>query len=173
MTEQAFDTPVTEDTQPAEEARIRVSYTQDASKQQLTVKYDKEVIEFPVGEELYTKHAELRDHLALVGLTSFFQRETSKVRDAEKLDAIEKAYDRLMTEGMGAFKRKAGGGPRGPRKADKIAALAALKGATTAAIEKKLATMDKAKQEDVLNHPKVLAKLEEMKSDSDGLDLNL
>lgn len=175
MTEQtqAPEVDTQEDTTSPEEARVRVSYTQDVAKQMLVVKYDKEVIEFPVAEELYAKHEDIKDHLALIGLTSFFQRESSKFRDADKLDAIEKAYEKLVQVGTYAFKRKAGGGPRGPRKADKIAALAALKGATTAAIQKQLEKLSKDEQEAVLNHKKVLAKLEKMKSEGDELDLSL
>lgn len=151
--------------------RKRVNYSTDAAKGQLTVTYADEAVELGAEEEIFAKHPDVKNHLALVGLTTFLQRESGRVKDHQKLDAIEKAYERITQEGVKAFERKAGGGPRGPRKADKIAALAALKGATTAAIEKKLATMDKSEQDAILNHKKVLAKLEKMNSSADDLDL--
>lgn len=171
MTEQtqAPEVDTQEDTTSPEEARVRVSYTPDAANNLLTVKYDQEKMDFAVAEELYAKHEGLKEHLALLGLISYFQRESSKFRDADKLTAIDKAYTTLEEQGTEAFKRKAGGGPRGPRKADKIAALAAIKGVTPAAVEKALASKSKEEQDELLNHKKVLAKLEKMKGELDDL----
>jgi hypothetical protein len=157
----------------ADTARLRVNYNADAATQMLTVSYDKEAVELPAGEELFDKYPEVKDHLALVGLTTFLQRESSRVKDADKLDAIEKAYARVLNSGAKAFERRPGGGPRGPRKADKIAALAALKGVTTAAIEKALSELSKEDQDKALNQKKVLAKLEKMQGNGDPVDLSL
>lgn len=158
-------------TEAPEETRVRVSYTPAPDKGMLTVKYDQDVVEFPVEEDLYAKHEGLKEHLAQLGLIAYFQRESSKFRDADKLTAVEKAYDTLAQNGTEAFKRKAGGGPRGPRKADKIAALAAIKGVTPAAVEKALAEKSKEEQDAILNHKKVLAKLEKMQGELDDLSV--
>lgn len=161
------------DTTPATDSRIRVSYNQDVPKMTLTVRFDKEVVELPAGEELFAQHPDVKDHLALVGLTTYLQRESSRQKDAEKIEAADKAYEKLLNEGIKAFERKTGGGPRGPRKADKVAALAALKGATTAAVEKALSGMSKEQQDEILNHKKVLAKLAKMNQGEEELDLSV
>ncbi len=155
------------------DSRVRVSYNQDVPKMTLTVRFDKEVVELPAGEELFAQHPDVKDHLALVGLTTYLQRESSRSKDAEKIEAADKAYEKLLNEGIKAFERKAGGGPRGPRKADKIAALAALKGATTAAVEKVLSTKSKEEQDAILNNKKVLAKLAKMNQGEEELDLSV
>jgi len=160
-------------THVAADSRVRISYNQDTEKMTLTVRYGTEVIELPAGAELFETHPDVKNHLALVGLTTYLQREASRAKDAEKLDAADKGYDKLLAEGPKAFARKAGGGPRGPRKADKIAALAALKGATTGAIEKKLASLTKEEQETILSNKKVLAQLEKMTQGGEELDLTV
>lgn len=172
------DNTVDETTSDATDAqndtRVRVNYSSDADKMELSVKYDKEEITFPVGSELLKAKPEVQEHLMLMGLTTFFQRESSRAKDAEKLDAVEKAYERLMTEGAAAFDRKpGGGGSRGPLKADKIAALAALKNAPITKVEAALKKMSKEEQDKILNNKKVLAKLEKMKGGVDGEELDL
>jgi hypothetical protein len=151
----------------------RVNYDLDADTGVLTVKYGNETGNFPLLPDLEA----VTGQLALEGLRGFLQRYSSQVDEADKIAAIEEGYNHLIEAGMKAFERKPpfGGqpGPRGPKKADKIAALAALKGATVAAVTEVLAGMDKAEQNRVLNNPKVLAKLEAMDTNPEGLDLNV
>lgn len=173
QTQAAEETTETQGTEAATDSRVRVSYNQDVPKMTLTVRFDKEVVELPAGEELFAQHPDVKDHLALVGLTTYLQRESSRQKDAEKIEAADKAYETLLNKGIEAFARKAGGGPRGPRKADKIAALAALKGATTAAVEKVLSTKTKEEQDAILNNKKVLAKLAKMNQGDEELDLSV
>jgi hypothetical protein len=151
----------------------RVNYDLDAESGILTVKYGNKTGQFPIFPNLEA----VTGQLALEGLRGFLQRYSSKVDEADKIAAIEEGYNHLVEAGMKAFERKPpfGGqpGPRGPKKSDKIAALAALKGATVAAVTEVLAGMDKAEQNRVLNNPKVLAKLQEMNTNPEGLDLNV
>jgi hypothetical protein len=151
----------------------RVSYDLNADSGTLTVKYGNE-------EGTLTLYPELEavtGQLALEGLRGFLQRYSAKANEDEKLAAIEEGYNHLIEAGMQAFERKPpfGGqpGPRGPRKADKIAALAAIKGATVAAVKEVLSGMEKEAQDAILNNPKVLAKLEEMNTSPEGLDLTV
>jgi hypothetical protein len=151
----------------------RVSYDLNAETGTLTVKYGNEQGTLTLFPELEA----VTGQLALEGLRGFLQRYSAKVDEDEKLAAIEEGYNHLVDVGMAAFERKPpfGGqrGPRGPKKADKIAALAVLKGATVDAVKEVLSGMDKAEQNRVLNNPKVLAKLEEMNTSPEGLDLTV
>lgn len=151
----------------------RVTYDLNAETGVLTVKFGNEEGSFGLLPEL----EEVTGQLALEGLRGFLQRYSAKADEADKIAAIEEGYNYLVEAGMKAFERKPpfGGqpGPRGPKKADKIAALAVLKGATVAAVKEVLAGMDKAEQNRVLNNPKVLAKLEEMSTSPEGLDLTV
>lgn len=155
----------------SDDKQQRVTYDLDPEQGTLSVK-------FGDAEGVFTLFPELEaisTQLALEGLRGYLQRYSAKAED--KVGAIDEGYNRLVELGMAAFERKPpfGGhpGPRGPTKADKIAALAYLKGATVAAIKSVLEGMEKEEQDRVLNNPKVLAKLEEMESEPEGLDLNV
>jgi hypothetical protein len=151
----------------------RVSYDLNAETGTLTVKYGNEQGTLTLFPELEA----VTGQLALEGLRGFLQRYSAKVDEDEKLAAIEEGYNHLVDVGMAAFERKPpfGGqpGPRGPKKADKIAALAVLKGATVAAVKEVLSAMDLKEQNRILNNPKVLAKLQEMSTTPEGLDLTV
>jgi hypothetical protein len=151
----------------------RVNYDLDAETGVLTVKYGDETGTFPLLPHLEA----VTGQLALEGLRGYLQKYSAKVAETDKVAAIEEGYNQLIEAGMKAFDRKPpfGGqpGPRGPKKADKIAALAAIKGATVAAVKEVLAGMEKQAQDAILNNPKVLAKLEEMNTSPEGLDLTV
>lgn len=113
---------------------------------------------------------ETKEALVAQGLASYLRRAASEVPADEKFDAIERAYDRLVSEGAKAFQPK----PRvrkAPRKAEKVSALAVLRGTTTDAIEEALSDMDKDRQDEVLNAEEVLSKVEELRQNAQGLDL--
>ena len=109
---------------------------------------------------------DVRQHLMMTGLTDYLQRACARYPKEQKMDAVEGAMDRLDEEGMKVFEHKPRGfQSQGPRKQDKIAALAALKGVTPTAVEKALSKHPKEAQDKILNHPDVMAKLSEMSSD--------
>jgi len=151
----------------------RVTYDLNAETGVLTVKFGNEEGSFGLLPDLEA----VTGQLALEGLRGYLQRYSSKAEEADKITAIEEGYNHLVEVGMQAFERKPpfGGqpGPRGPKKADKIAALDVLKGATVAAVKEVLSAMDLKEQNRILNNPKVLAKLEEMQTSPEGLDLSV
>lgn len=151
----------------------RVTYDLNPETGLLTVKFGNEEANFNLLPDLEA----VTGQLALEGLRGYLQRYSAKADEGDKIAAIEEGYDNLVKNGMAAFERKPpfGGqpGPRGPKKADKIAALAALKGATVAAVKEVLSGMEKDEQNRILNNPKVLAKLEEMQTQPEGLDLTV
>lgn len=149
----------------------RVSYKINADNGVLTVTKGTDVVDFPVLEDAGDE--KLRNHLMQLGLIKYLHQETTKATGSDdKLAAIEEAYDRLVQQGLGALQRK--GVPRGPKKADKVAALAAIKGVTPDRVRESLAGLGDAKAEKLLNHPDVLAKVEEMKAAAENqLDLDL
>jgi hypothetical protein len=154
----------------SDDKQKRTSYELNPDAGELTVKFEGEVGVFP----LYPDLEAVTGQLALEGLRGYLQRATSGVDESEKLTAINEAFDQLAAEGMKCFEKKPPfSGPRGPKKADKIAALAALKNATVAAVKEVLTNMDQKEQKRVLNNPKVLAKLEEMQSSASELDLSV
>lgn len=108
---------------------------------------------------------EVRQHLMMTGLIDYLQRACARTPKEQKMDAVEEAMNRLDQEGMKVFERKPRGfQSTGPRKQDKIAALAVLQGATPTAVEKALANRTKDEQDKILNHPDVLQKVSEMAS---------
>lgn len=111
-------------------------------------------------------------HLLLMGLVSYLQKATVRVDQDEKMLAVEQAYNDLLEQGMKVFEPKPSGFvSRGPRKADKIAALAAIKGVMPSVVEAKLKDMDQERVDAILNHPEVLAKVESLAAQSEDLSL--
>ena len=154
----------------SDDKQKRTAYELNPEKGELTVKFEGEVGVFPLYPELEA----VTGQLALEGLRGYLQRATSGVAENEKVAAINEAFDRLVADGMQCFEKKPPfSGPRGPKKADKIAALAALKGATVAAIKEALSVMEPKDQNRILNNPKVLEKLNEMTTSATGLDLSV
>ena len=144
------------------EVRQRVAYDLDANLKTLKVSFgdSEQLLVQTGGEDLDA----VRTQLVLEGLRTVLQKATLKVPEEEKLVAIEEAYNRLVTEGMKVFERKGPGGVRGPKKAEKLEALALMKGTTTAKIKELLEAKTPEERDAILNHPKVLAKLEKMQA---------
>lgn len=144
----------------------RVQYKVDIKDQQLTVSKGAESIELPmIFPDDVTKH------LAQLGLIKYLHQETTKKPNEDKLLVIEQAYDDLAERGMDALQKKPVN--RGPKKADRIAALAAIKGVTPDQIKDAMKGMPAEKEQRILNHPAVLQKVEELQSNEDQLDLEL
>jgi len=138
----------------------RISYHYDEESREITVSRGEDNLSLPIGQ--FLDREELKTALAVSGTIDYLRRAASEVNGEEKMEAIEAAYDRIANEGVDAFKRR----PRtrkGPVKAEKVAALAALEEATTVAIEEALADMPKEDQDRLLNSERVLGKLESMK----------
>lgn len=151
-------------------SNTRVTYKQDIENGKLSVSYADVELELDPGDDLL-QDAELTTHLAYLGLTTYLQREAAKL-SGDKVEAIEEVYGQLCDERSNAFKRK----PRkvsGPKKAEKVAALAAIKGVSPEVIREHLKKMDEARQAKVLDHPKVLAKVAEMSKAEDQIELDL
>lgn len=165
--EQDTETPAP---QAAGDNRNRVNYKPDIKGDFLVVSYGPEHMTLDAGKEIM-QHEGVRDHLAYLGLITYLQRESSKARDIQKLDAIDVAYAEIADKGMKAFERKSNA-PTGPKKADKVAALAMLKNRTPDAIRDALKKLPQAKQDELLNHPKVLEKVAELKA-GDEKDLSI
>lgn len=154
----------------SDDKQKRTAYELNPEKGELSVKFGGEEGVFPLYPELEA----VTGQLALEGLRGYLQRATSGVAESEKITAINEAFDELASNGMQCFEKKPPfSGPRGPKKADKIAALAALKGATVAAIKEALGVMEPKDQNRILNNPKVLEKLAEMTTSATGLDLSV
>lgn len=151
-----------------EEKKVRVSYKQDASTGELTItRADDGLV-----ADITSLPEDVRTHLSLLGLTMYLQRETTRVPDEEKLSTVESAYNEIVSKGMKVFEPKPRGfQSKGPRKADKIAALAMLKGTTPAVIEAKLKEKSDEDVDRILNHAKVLEKVAELQAKADTLDL--
>lgn len=162
------DTTTTVAAKPSPATGPRVNYSPDADTGVLNVLYDGTKMPLEAGKELFGDE-KLRDHLALMGLIHYLQRETMRRTDGEKMDIIEASYDKLVAQKMEVFTHR--GRPRGPKKADKIAALAAMKGVTPDAVREAISKMPMEKQDALLNKPEVLAKVEEMKEQQLDLDL--
>lgn len=153
-----------------DDGRNRVNYKPDTDKGHLEVSYGAEVLTLSADTDVLEDDA-VKDHLAYLGLITYLQRESSRARNEDKLDAIDEAYASLVSQGMQAFERKSNA-PKGPKKADKIAALAMLKGRTPDAVRDAVKKLPQAEQDKLLNHPKVLAKVEELRSgDADDLSV--
>jgi hypothetical protein len=157
-------TEETEDTRK----RIRYNIQDDAAK--VFAVFDNEQVEMSPLRECEDKA--VHRHLLLLGLVSYLQKATVRVEQSEKITAVEMAYNDLLEKGMEVFKPKPSGfTSRGPRKADKIAALAAIKGVMPSVVEAKLKDMDNDRVEAILNHPDVLAKVEALAAQPEDLDL--
>lgn len=156
-------------TDEATESRQRVSYELDPANKAMTVRFGEEALLLKTADDLDA----VRDQLVLEGLRSFLQKATLRVADVDKLPALEAAYNELMAKGMAAFEKKGPGGHSGPKKAEKIAALAALKGTTPEIIKAKLKDAPTDKVNALLNSPKVLAAVEKLRSKGEQLELDL
>lgn len=140
--------------------RVGFSFTDTG----LQVRYDGDEMELSLPEEL-------TEILALYGLRAFLQSKTLGSED-EKLVAIEKAYDMLVEEGEAAFERKSPVGRKVQfKKADKIMALAMLKGVTITAMKEVLANLDPAKVNKILDSEAVMTKLKEMQDEEIDLEV--
>lgn len=148
----------------------RISYHYEAESREIIVtRGENDSMSLPIGQ--FLDRDDLKTALAASGAIDYLRRAASEVTGDEKMGSIEEAYDRIANEGVDAFKRR----PRtrrGPIKAEKVAALAALEEATTVAIEQALADMPKEEQDRLLNSDRVLGKLESMKRNGEGLQLS-
>lgn len=156
-------------TEEATEIRQRVSYELDPANKTMTVRFGEDTVLLQTKDDLDA----VRDQLVLEGLRSYLQKATMRVADEDKLDALETAYNDLMARGMAAFDKKGPGGHTGPKKAEKIAALAALKGTTPEIIKAALVGKATDKVNALLNSPKVLAAVEKLRAKGEQLELDL
>lgn len=143
----------------------RIVYSYDQTSRVITARKGQDHLEMPIGE--FLDNEEVRDTLAVSGAIDLLRRAAAGAGKEGKMEAIEEAYDRVSNEGVDAFK------PRKQeriRKADKIAALASLEGATISAVEEALEKLDKQAQHETLNSERVLSHLKTMKSG--GLSLS-
>lgn len=148
-------------------AQKRVTYTPSDDGATLVVAQGGVNMELDVADVF--ANTGVRDHLAMLGLSHHLRRVAGEKPAEERLETIEATYDEIVSKGMAAFEPK----PRtrkAPLKADKVAALASLEGATITAVEKALAKMSKEEQAQKLNSDRVLEKLEGMRGEDD-LDL--
>lgn len=164
MTEEA----TTEEATTEEEAttRQRVAYELFPSTKSVQVTFGEETLRLHTAEDLDA----VRDQLVLEGLRTYLQKATLRVAEAGKLAALETAYNDLVANGMAAFEKKGPGGHTGPKKAEKIAALAALKGTTPDVIKAKLKNAPTDKVNALLNSPKVLAAVAKLQAKGAELD---
>lgn len=149
------------------ESLKRVKYAISAENKVLGITYGSEGVELKLDDDLRP----VVTQLILMGLTTYLQRASTKVPEAEKIAAIESAYDKLVRDGMEAFAKSPVITSRGPKKADRIAALAMLKGVTPDAVKQALAKKPQADQDRILNAPAVLAKVAELQGAQTELDL--
>lgn len=153
---------MTEDT-----TRQRVAYELFPKTKMVKVSFGSEALTLHTAEDLDA----VRDQLVLEGLRTYLQKATLRIAEEYKLTALESAYNILIEKGMSAFDKKGPGGHSGPKKAEKIAALAALKGTTSEIIKAKLENVSTEKVNALLNNPKVLAAVEKLRAK--GVDLDL
>jgi hypothetical protein len=139
--------------------RNRVSYDLSVEDKTLLATYAGTGVRIQLDDKLDA----VKVRLMLEGLRTVLQRATLRVPDEAKIEAIEAVYNELVEKGMGAFERKSPGGARGPKKADKLMALALLKGVTVDQIKAALDKKSTEEQSAILNNPKVLAKLAKMR----------
>lgn len=156
-------------TEEAKETRQRVLYELFPATKTVKVSFGEEAINLHTAEDLDA----VRDQLVLEGLRTYLQKATLRVAEADKLVALENAYNDLIAKGMVAFEKKGPGGHSGPKKAEKIAALAAMKGTTPEIIKAKLKDAPTDKVNALLNSPKVLAAVEKLRSKGEQLELDL
>lgn len=158
-------------TEETTEVRQRVTYDLQPATKTMTISFGEDQLVLKTSDDL--TDAMVREQLVLEGLRSYLQKVTLRVAEENKLVALENAYSTLLQTGMESFEKRGPGGHAGPKKADKIAALAVLKGTTPEAI--KLALKDKPtdKVNALLNSPKVLTAVEKLKAKAEQLDLGL
>lgn len=107
---------------------------------------------------------ELSNELALYGLRAYIQNNSAKTDN--RIEEIEKTYDDLLHTGAAAFERKTPVGNRVQfRKADKVMALAVLKGVTITVMQDALSKLDPERQNKVLNSEAVMKKLHSMQDE--------
>jgi hypothetical protein len=158
-------------TEEATETRQRVTYALQPVTKTLQISFGEEALVLKTADDLTDET--VRNQLVLEGLRAYLQKATLRTNEEDKLVELEKAYRTLLTEGMSVFDKKGPGGHSGPRKADKIAALAALKGTTPDAIKAALKGKPTDKVDALLNSPKVLAAVEKLRAKAEQLDLDL
>lgn len=108
----------------------------------------------------------LKDKLAAYGLRAFIQQRTVNSANENKLGAVQDAYVKLIEEGDSAFERKSPVGRKVQfKKADKIMALAMIKGVTVTAAKAALSALEPEKQNKVLNSEAVIEKLKLMQEE--------
>ena len=107
------------------------------------------------------------DRLAKEGLAAYLRKVTAEVESEQRLAAMEEAFEKLVDGGIDVLTPKRQ--PRGPLKADKVAALAFIKGVTVGSIEDALSLKDKAEQDEILNDPEVLEQVERLQAGSVAL----
>lgn len=156
-------------TEEAKETRQRVLYELFPATKTVKVSFGEEAINLHTAEDLDA----VRDQLVLEGLRTYLQKATLRVAEADKLVALENAYNDLIAKGMVAFEKKGPGGHSGPKKTEKIAALAAMKGTTPEIVKAKLKDAPTDKVNALLNSPKVLAAVEKLRSKGEQLELDL
>lgn len=145
-----------------EDKEVRMSYSIDGRT--LTVRRGGESLQIDTGDY----PGDVMDHLAMTGLVTHLQRASVRVPKEEKMQAVETAINEVENEGVDAFAPKPRGfQSQGPRKQDRIAALAALKGASVTAVEKALAAKSKEEQKRLLEHEQVLEKARQMQATVD------
>ena len=156
-------------TEETKETRQRVLYELFPTTKTVKVSFGEEALNLHTAEDLDA----VRDQLVLEGLRTYLQKATLRVAEADKLIALENAYNDLIAKGMVAFEKKGPGGHSGPKKAEKIAALAAMKGTTPEIIKEKLRDKPTDKVNALLNSPKVLAAVAKLRAKGADLDLGL
>lgn len=147
-------------------AQPRVSFPSVAEDGQITIKRGDENLTLPVSGLLQDQ--ELMARFAVLGLVAHLRKVSADLPSEDRMAAIEREYDRIEEQGVKALDAKQTRN-RGPRKAEKIAALAVLESATTDAIEEALSQMSKDHQDEVLNSDRVTEQLGRMKRT--GFDL--
>ena len=152
-------------------SKKKLSYDIDPQQANITVRKP-----LPEGGEAVMTlelDASLRDvsrRLALMGLTVHLQRACTRDKgDSDPFDVLEEAYKELQEQGLAAFERRSPvqRAPRGPTKAQKIAALAAMYNTTVEVIRGKLKDKTDEDVNIILNNEKVLAKVNELKAAED------
>lgn len=142
-------------------------------KQRVRYSFEDESLVVRYGDEQMT--LELPDDmtvlLALYGLRAYLQQRSINSGE-EKLAAIEQAYDTLVEEGEAAFERKSPVGRKVQfKKADKIMALAVLKGVTITTMQKVLSKFDTEKVNKLLNSDAVIAQLQKTQEEEVNLEV--
>lgn len=112
-------------------------------------------------------------HLMLEGLKTHLQRRAYRSKTEDKIGEMENVYNELLDRGLDAFATQ-GKSPRKskPHRQSRIAAIAMIKGTTPAAVRKRLEGMSKEDADTILNHPRVVAKAQELQDAEDDLDLD-